>query len=251
MKLIEDERQHYVANAKALGDSTALVHDFENVYAALTPCIEIPPSEPQKMAVVSMIYLLVFCRRQLTIGVLTLMRSYRADSLLHLRRAIETCAFAVRICKHPDLATVWANGGASDDAYAAYRKAFRPRDVFPPDPDHEQPLSILKERYDLCSTLMHGGVFGMAGQFETTPESFRLEFFDLPPDHSLFSVLWQMLDTHKEMLHFFGRVFDPHTNDQMAAWKVRLNAVEAKLAVHGQRWTPVILNHTKAFPLNP
>lgn len=241
-ELIEAETQNYDANVMALGDGAELVHDFEKVYEALTPCLKSPPSEPEKSAGAVAVYLLAFCRRQLTMSALTLLRSYRGDSLLHLRRAIESCAFAVRICKHPELAVVWGKAGSDENAYPAYRKAFRTSDVFPGSkhPDHELALSTLKDEYDLCSRLMHGGVSGLSGHFKTTPSSFRMIFFDLAPDHSLFSTLLMVLGSHLVMFRLFGRILEPHTNDRMAAWKVRVNSVEAKLAVHGQRWMPII-----------
>lgn len=241
-ELIEAESKNFEANAKRLDDSIDLIHDFERVYEALTPCLTSPPSEPDKTARAAAVYLLAFCRRQITMSSVILLRGYRADSLLHLRRAIESCAFAVRICKHPDLAAVWGGAGSDEEAYRKYRVAFRTGDVFPnpKHADHLPELAALKERYDLCSRLMHGGVSGLAGHFQTTPESFRMVFFDLPPDHSLFSTLLLLLDAHLKIATLFGQVLESHTNDRLAAWMVRLNSVEAKLVVHAQRWAPMI-----------
>ena len=110
----------------------------------------------------------------------------------------------------------------------------------PKHPDYlPDELAALKGKYDLCSRLMHSGVSGMAGHFKTTPDSFRLIFFDLPPDKSLFSTFMVLLETHKDMLSLFGRILEPHTNARLAAWKVRLNSVEAKFMVHAQRWAPM------------
>lgn len=148
----------------------------------------------------------------------------------------------MRLCKHPELAVVWGRASSDENAYRQYRAAFRAADVFPNDkhPDHLPELAVLKDKYDLCSRLMHGGVFGMAGHFKTTPDSFRMIFFDLPPDHSLFSTLVMLLEAHVRILALFGRILESYTNDRMAAWQVRLNSVDAKLVVHAQRWAPMI-----------
>lgn len=241
-ELIEAECKNFQANEQALGESAELIHDFETIYEALTPCLVSPPSEPDKSARAASVYLLAFCRRQVTMSGLALLRSYRTDSLLHLRRSIEACAFSVRICKHPELALVWGNAGSDENAYRQYRAAFKAMDVFPNEkhPDYLPELAFLKDKYDLCSRLMHGGVFGLAGHFKTTPDSFRMIYFDLPHDHSLFSTLVMLLESHTKILALFGRVLESHTNDRMTAWKVRLNSVEAKLIVHAQRWAPMI-----------
>jgi hypothetical protein len=246
--LIEAEAQNYEANTKALGESVELLSDFEKVYEALTPCLKFPQSEPEKLAVVGAVHFLAFCRRQLTVGVLALLRSYRGDSLLHLRRAIESCAYAARICKHPELYVVWDKAYLDESARKKYRAAFKSEDVFPKPnhADYEEELGILKDRYDLCSKLMHAGVLSVAGYLQTTPERFRMIFFDLPRDHSLFSTLLIVLDAHKMMLHLFGRILEPYTKERMASWKVRLNSVEAKFAVHGQPWSAMAQKNTNA-----
>lgn len=250
-ELIEAERTNFEANTQRLGQRIDLIHDFEHVYEALTPCL----MSPDKTARVAAVYLLAFCLRQLTMSSVALLRDYRADSLLHLRRAIESCAFAVRICKHPELAAVWGGAGTDESTYSKYRDAFKTRAVFPnaKHSDHVPELTALKEKYDLCSRLMHGGVSGLAGHFKTTPDSFRVVFFDLPSDHSLFATLLFLLDAHLKILTLLGRVLEPHTNDRMTAWKVRLNSVEAKLTVHAQSWAPMIEHGmmTRATEANP
>jgi hypothetical protein len=174
-------------------------------------------------------------------SVLTLPRGYQGDAMLHLRRAIEGCAFAVRMSKHHETCRVWMNASLNDTAYMAYREAFRTRDIFPSNkhPDHEPMLHELKSHYDHCSKIMHGSIFGMAGHFDYPDSrklSFNLNFFDLRPDHSVISALYLIFDSHKRILHLLGRILEPYTGDRIPPWQARRNSVEAKLDVHREMW---------------
>lgn len=75
-ELIEAESKNFKANQEALGESAELIRDVEKVYEALTPCLKSPPSEPEKTARAVAVYLLAFCRRQVTMSGLALLRSY-------------------------------------------------------------------------------------------------------------------------------------------------------------------------------
>jgi hypothetical protein len=86
---------------------------------------------------------------------------------------------------------------------------------------------------------MHGSIFGVAGHFQhkdSTKLSPKLNFFDLPTNRSVFSVFYLIFDSHKKLLHLFEKIFEQYTRDRIAPWRVRLNAVEAKLAVHREHW---------------
>jgi hypothetical protein len=73
--------------------------------------------------------------------------------------------------------------------HKAYRDAFRPKDIFPggKHPDHEPTLTQLKSHYDLCSKIMHGSIFGIAGHFvypESSSVFLKFNYFDLKPGRS-------------------------------------------------------------------
>lgn len=248
-ELIEAEAHNFVASKEALGKTLELVNDFESVYEGLTPILTQPKGDPESddvVAVVSIIHELMFCRGLLTKSVLSIMRGYQGDAMLHLRRAIEACAFAVRLSKHPELSRVWAKAFVDDAAYKIYRKSFKPEDLFPngKHPDHDPILTELKSKYDLSSKLMHGSIFGMAGHFgalDLGKQTYNLKFFDLPLDHSLISVVFLILYTHRRFLHLFGRILEPHTANRIASWQVHFNSVEANLEVHRADWRTSVL----------
>jgi hypothetical protein len=177
------------------------------------------------------------------------MRAQEGDSLVHLRRAIECCAFAVRISKHPELGNVWLDAVNGDQKYKVFRKAFAMSEMFPKSPhaDHDPVVSELYQRYDHCSKKAHPNVYGMAGHFEYEDSSEKLTFtfnvFDLASDHSLISSIYLIFDAHKRMLRLFGRVLERYAGDGMKGWKVRLNSVEAKLDVHRENWKAIVPDH--------
>lgn len=248
----ENESKNLQVSINRLGNTATLIADFESVYDGLPPIITLPvggAENDEAMAVIAILQLMVFCRRQLTMGCLTLMRAQQGDALLHLRRAIESCGFAVRMSKHHELVRVWLNGVAGDQGYREFKKAFGSRDIFPKakHTDHDVVLDELYERYDLCSKKAHANVYGMSGHFEygDSPEkfSFSLSVFDLPSDHSLVSSIYLIFDAHKRMLSLFGRMLEHYAGDRIKTWQVRHNWVERKLDVHREHWKTFVPDH--------
>jgi hypothetical protein len=177
-ELVAAEITNLDATTKSLDVSALVISDIESLCEKLTPLIKRPAgnldSSDELLAVKLIIHELMMCRMLLTNAALAAMRMYQGDAFTHLRRAIETCAFAVRMSKHHDLSRIWAESGldknGEDTKYRAYRKAFRTADVFPnkDHPDHDPLLTHLKGGFDLCSKTIHGSVFGMAGHFVTS-----------------------------------------------------------------------------------
>src|SRR5579862_1766075 len=174
-ELVECEAANLEATTKHLGASSVLIGDVETLYEKLTPLLKFPGGDldtsDELMAVVSIIHEFSMCRMLFMKAALAALRMYQGDAFTHLRRAIETCAFAVRMSKHHDLSRVWAEGGTDKDGdgrkYKAYRQAFRTEDAFPnkKHPDYDPRLTNLKGRFELCSKTIHGSIFGMANHF--------------------------------------------------------------------------------------
>jgi hypothetical protein len=219
-----------------------LIGDFQDVYDSLARVIKLPDggaATEQGMVTAANVVLMGTSRRQFTLGVLTLMRAHRADAVLHLRRAIESCAFATRIRKHPHLSKLWLDSATGKTEYEKYREKVT-KHLFPTD---DPLLSELGRRYDHASKVMHSSIYGVAGHFSFPggPEGMTLRFFDMPEDHSLITSLYDTFDTHKRILRAFGISLRPNVDsDQFDAWEVRLNSVEAKLDVHREEWKKVV-----------
>ena len=254
-KLAEAEALNVKATHKHLGYSADLLGDLESVYKAIPALAKSPGGDistsDDLLAFISILHELRMCEMLLAKAVIAAMRMYRADSFTCLRRSIEACAFAVRMSKHHDLSRVWAEGGiGGDEKYAAYRKAFRPKDVFPDasHPDHDPALIDLKDKFDICSKTIHGSLLGMAGHFTTVPDeerasgAWRINFFDMPGD-SFVSSFFHIIGAHCMLLRLFGKIIEPYAADP-ATWQEKYEKeyqyVAGKLQRHMQKWLPNI-----------
>src|SRR5690242_4534844 len=104
--LIEAEAQNFHVTTRTLGTTVELVSDFQELYQSLADFIKISGRRitPEYAQIaVCVLHLLMKCRSDLLIGSLNILRGYQGNSLRFLRAAIEACAFAARIRKHPHL----------------------------------------------------------------------------------------------------------------------------------------------------
>ncbi len=177
---------------------------------------------------------------------------YQSDALTHLRRAIETCAFTVRMSRHRTLCKVWSEASFDDTNYSIYRKAFRTEDVFPKQghPDFNPLLSTLKDTFDIASKQLHGSVYGMANHFQSVPRDQKplntrnVNFFDMPPK-SFPSTYFTILNTHLIILDLYGQALEPHLTD-FSQWEANHDLIKQRLGRHVNRWRPTIMAWNKA-----
>jgi hypothetical protein len=177
--------------------------------------------------------LVSICRRQLTLGTLTLLRGYRNESLLHLRRAIETCAYAAKMTKHPQMAKVWLRAGADEGAFELFRKKFVK--VFPAD---DPLLSVLGEHYDICSKAMHSSVYGLAHYLAQSRRVPTL--FDIGTDAKLVGSFITAVGVHFVMVRLFYRLLKPYTVDGIQQWVAELDEGERLFRAKHEEWQPLI-----------
>jgi len=241
--LIEAEGQNFQATTKILGTTTELVQDFQDLYQGLAAFMRISAADgitPEWAKVgVCVLHLLMKCRSDLLVGSVNLLRGYQGNSLRFLRGAIEACAFAARIKKHPHLADVWFKAVDSDADYQIFREKFVK--LFPGD---DVLLQELYARFDHCSQMIHNSAYSMAGHFsyrrEGTWQSVKFNIFDLPDGPVVAAALYFTLDAHKRILTKFSQVLADSMKADAARWQVRFNSVEAKLDFHRERWKAAI-----------
>jgi hypothetical protein len=253
LDLVEAEIANFNGTKKYLGFSAKLFKDVETLYESIPPLMKSPggdiASSDELLVFLAILHELRMSQVLLTKAVLAAMRMYRGDAFTDLRRAIESCAFAVRMSKHHNLSRVWVEGSMDDDAkYRAYRKAFRTEDVFPNEKhvDHDPILTDLRGKFDLCSKLIHGSPMGMAGHFQTSPKEagggWQINFFDMPHDNFV-SCFFHILGTHCLILQMFGRILGPYARDS-DEWKEKYEKeykyVAGKIKRHFQKWLPNI-----------
>lgn len=249
--LIKAENQNFQTTARALGATTGLVQDFEDLYQSLADFIRISTADGYTVEQAKVgghaLLLLMKCRGDLLAGCVNLLRGYQGNSLRFLRGAIEACAFAARMKKHPHLVDVWLKAVDSDADYKAFREKFSGKNLFPAD---DPLLQELYQSFDHCSQMIHNSAYSMAGNFsfrrDGTQQHVQFNVFDLPDGPVVAAALYFTLDTHKRILTKFSQVLADNIKADMTAWRVRFNSVEAKLDFHREKWKTVIPDPRKA-----
>jgi hypothetical protein len=144
------------------------------------------------------------------LGGLTCLRGHLSDSLYYLRKAIELCAFAALIKRDPSLAQIWFDAVDDDESYKIYRSEFTQKGLYPN--DHIL-LSLLYERFDFCSKIIHSSTYSIARRFKMEQTeaqiTLSLNYFELKNgDRSEpITTLLYILDTHFIILRVFEEVF--------------------------------------------
>lgn len=241
------EERNYLTSKEVLGDSLLLVEDVHGLYRLLTELIFNSGIEP-KDEVIAVDYFMLACQYYLTIGMLALLRGHINDSFVLSRKAIELCAFAARVKKNPNLATIWVQAGRQkgSEVYKRYRKEFSSKNIFPKD---NQKLCELYNRYDICSKLSHPSLYSFIRQIDskTTDREIRIEFkcFQLSGEdmsEPARTFLW-IISTHFLLLRVFEEILGEAINHDRKRWELRINAVEVKINLQRKKWRELILEY--------
>ena len=248
-ELLANERSNFEATSKFMGHSFALIKDLETVYEFAVKQIKRIPTgttSDSDLAFHAVLNQFMMSRMLLTQAASAVLKMYQGDALMHLRKAIEMCAFAVRISKHQELGRVWLEAGLDPEnemvktKYRAYRKAFRTELIFPA--SGEPGLTDLKQKWEICSKPVHGSIFGIANFIENAPKAGTgptIAFFDLPHD-SLQSMFLYVVTTHLAILKLFAPVIGGYMDDQ-TLWSKELKYASEKASRFLGAWTPNIM----------
>ena len=232
------EDANCVESRRVLGEAVTLVQDLINLYTALADCIKTSKTGPRDEIVVSSQFLLA-CWYQLVMGSLAVLRCHLTDSFYSVRKAIEYCAFAGRVKKHPHLAMVWLNAATDEKTYKDYREKFSPGKLFPQD---DAILGQLSKRYDQCSKMAHPSIFSVSRHItvQSTEKIFNIDFgyFDIKPkdpSEPFRTFLW-IVDTHFGIVRVFERLFSEAIAQTKQQWVGQRNAVDQKVGVYKAQW---------------
>ncbi len=157
--------------------------------------------------------------------------------------AIELAAFAARVKTYPDLAMAWIEAGDSDEAYDRYTRIFSSGKIFP---EEHAVLRELGRRFDTTSKLSHPSIYALAERVRIvkTDSGVEVKFQYFPVDKDrgepARTFFWT-IDTHVGVLRVFVEVLAKAVESERAAIDVRMNAIDAKLALHKNRWREAIL----------
>ena len=174
---------------------------------------------------------------------LALFRGYQGEALLQGRRAIEACAFASHIHRHPEDALIWLEAGMSDEKYNKYRQEFKTWRVFqsdPKHPDYRQKVMHLKHLYDFSSKTMHASMIGMVKHLgrPTEKNSFRINYQDhRPGEPDQFEGMIWVLQAHVLILSHFGDIFaDQIIPQSLDEWRAMLKELMEDVDRQARVW---------------
>ena len=239
----EKEEANYRVSVGLLGDSVSLVQDLVDLHKVLTKTASKSKTVVKDEHITGLHFLLAV-RYHLTIGSVAALRAHTSDALRSGRMAIEAAAFAARVKSQPELAMAWLNAAQDDEAYVRYRRIFSGQKMFP---EADAVLHELGQRFETTSKLSHPSIYALAEHVRIvkTETGLNVEFHYFPvkkgdPSEPTRTFLWT-IDTHFGALRVFVDVLAETLESERKAIDLRMNAVDAKLAVHKGRWKDVIL----------
>jgi hypothetical protein len=240
LQLAGEEQRNVEKHLELLGDTYDLNTLLENLYDTLPKhCrfpLDVATNDAAHAAGVNA-HLMFVCRRELTVGTLTLLRGYRIDFLFHLRKAIELCAFAARMAKHPAMSRIWIQARTSDDAWEKFRDKFKK--LFPKD---DPELTNLHPSYDEASVAMHSSPVAVAQYLSgkriiaAVP---NIGVFDLTSEAVFIAYFIRAVHCHITILAVFERILKPYSGDT-TAWSRRLHSAKVAFSAKHTQWTPLV-----------
>jgi hypothetical protein len=225
---------------KLLEASYPLISLVELLYDTLPPMCRFPEdaatNKPAHAAGISA-HLMWICRRQFTVGMLTLLRGYRVDSLARLRKAVELCAFAAKMTKHPDMSYIWIHANDSEEAWAKFRDKFVK--LFPQD---DRELNILGKFFDEASEAMHSNARSVAHYLSLQRRVVgfpNIGVFDVGSDAVFISYFIRFVDCHVTILDVFHRCLKKYAG-QTKVWRQELHNTKVQLTAEHSKWMPFV-----------
>jgi hypothetical protein len=239
-KLASEEAKNVEHNLALLGDTYVLITDLEALFDSLSHLCRFPrdgaTNDATYAAGLSSLLMLV-CRRQLTLGTLTLLRGHSGDSQLHLRKAIEACGYAAKLGSCPHMARVWMEARVDEEAFDRFRNKFKKLW-----PESDPQLSRLGQSFDRCSKAMHSSIYGVARYFAANvargnQAGSGLDIFDITSDKMFIAFFFLVTRDYLTVLRVFGRLLEPYATGGITPWKENLNRVEEVFRLErDQRW---------------
>lgn len=106
-----------------LGESVKLVQKLVDLYGLLGELLGKVPNSLDGQQLAALLHCLQASRYQMLIGNLACLRGHPIDQSGYRRKAIEFCAFAIKMLRSPEHAQIWMNA-ISNRAYDKYESAF-------------------------------------------------------------------------------------------------------------------------------
>ena len=240
LHLAEAEHANLESHLALMGDTYDLISRIEDLYDTLpSHCsfpLDLETNDPAFAAGVNANLMLV-CRRELTVGILALFRGYRVDFLFHVRKAIEFCAFAAKMARHPAMSHIWFKAASSDEAWEEFRNKFVK--LYPKD---DKELTHLFMLQDKASEAMHSSPKAVAHFLlgdTKVGDKHRISPFDIRSDAVFMAYFIMTVDCHLTILAVFKRILPPHIKGT-EAWERRLHDAKVVFTAKHAQWAPLV-----------
>ncbi len=162
-----------------LGKAAGLVQGLLALYEVLHDLLGKTTNRLDANQLVGLLHCLQGCRYQMIMGSLCCLRAHPIDQASYKRKAIEFCAFAIKMLRSSEHAQIWMNA-ISNRAYDKYESAFGIMSCISEAEDLMG--SRLKKTYGTLSQQVHASPFAIATQVRVENRMHMLDFFQHQTD---------------------------------------------------------------------
>ena len=153
-----------------LGSTTNLIEELLALHELLGELLGRSKSTLDTNQQLALLNCMQACRYQFLMGTLTCLRAHPIDQSSYRRKAIEFCAFAIKIVRSPEHAKLWLEAVNSNGKYDQYESAFKINAIITEACEIFDPR--LKKMYGILSQQVHASPFAITSQvrIEYTPD---------------------------------------------------------------------------------
>lgn len=229
-----------------LGDSVTLIEEIKDLYGLLSELIQTSKMKIDEFQLLGLLHCQQGCRYQFLMGNLALLRAHPIDQSSYRRKAIEYCAFAIRMLRNADSAQIWMNA-ISNRAYDRYEAAFP---IAKSISEAEDLLgSRLKKMYGVLSQQVHASPYSIATQIrivydlEGNPVH-TLDYFQHGSDqkkHFLALAFLSGLDHDFLIISALANAVSSVADKfDMQKWEAKHDEVRGKIQREKEKWAPTL-----------
>ena len=242
--LREQEERNYQGLKRVLGESFELIHDLLALYdvffkLSLKPVVKLEDAHQ----IPALLHSLQWMKHEAIAGTMTLMRGHITDSSNFSRRALEICAFIVRMYRDEEAAKRWMEAGTSNKARERYVSAFPAwklvKELLTPE--------LVKMYEDDCLDV-HPSFFAVTKRASLDDDrTHRFSYFDLDGNdgHQTFLVMnfFNICICHGKIMEFLTTVFYPSGHFDSEKWLAVYVPFVQKFQALRELWRPIIDAH--------
>lgn len=152
----------YTEIREYLGPTTNLIEELLNLHKLLGELFESSKISLDAHQQLALLHCMQACRYQFLMGALTCLRAHPIDQSSYRRKAIEFCAFAIKMARNPEHAKTWIEAVNSNGKYDQYESAFKINAIITEACEIFDPR--LKKMYGFLSQQVHASPFAITSQ---------------------------------------------------------------------------------------